>query len=157
MIVLGERHDERKDAGRAVMREILTLVQLQQEGEAQLGSLGGFDVVYEGERFGRDGYHYRTVLQRTGANYEIDLPVTVTPLGAISRLEHALDDFEGERYRHRQQLEDARRRLASYRAHETGTFAFADELAAKRRELEEVEEALAAEARATADPASQAA
>ncbi len=157
MTVLGEQHDERKDAGRALMKEILTLVQLQQEGEALLGSIGGFDVVYEGERFGKDRYHYRTVLQRTGADYEIDLPVTVTPLGAISRLEHALDDFEGERYRHRQQLQDAERRLVSYRAHETGTFAFADELAAKRRELEEVEEALAAEARATAEPVAEAA
>ena len=157
MTVLGEQHDERKDAGRAVMKEILTLVQLQQEGEAQIGSIGGFDVVYDGERFGKDRYHYRTVLQRTGADYEIDLPVTVTPLGAISRLEHALDDFEGERYRQRQHLEDAKRRLASYRAHETGTFAVADELAAKRRELEEVEEALAAEARATAEPIPQAA
>ena len=155
MTVLGERHDERKDAGRAVMKEILTLVQLQQDGETQLGSIGGFDIVYEGERFGKDRYHYRTLLQRTGADYEIDLPVTVTPLGAISRLEHALHDFEGERYRHRQHLEDAKRRLASYRAHETGTFSFADELAAKRRELEEVEEALAAEARAAMEPASQ--
>ena len=157
MTVLGERHVERKDAGRAVMKEILTLVQLQHEGEAQLGSIGGFDVIYEGERFGKDRYHYRTVLQRTGADYDVDLPVTVTPLGAISRLEHALDDFEGERYRQRQHLEVANRRLASYRAHETGTFAFADELVAKRRELEEVEEALAAEARATAEPVAQAA
>jgi hypothetical protein len=157
MTVLGERHDQRKDAGRAVMKEILTLVQLQQESEAQLGAIGGFDLAYEGERFGKDRYHYRTVLQRTGADYEIDLPVTVTPLGAISRLEHALDDFEGERYRQRQHLEDAKRRLASYRAHETGTFAFADELAAKRRELEEVEEALAAEARATDEPVAKAA
>ena len=157
MNVLGARYEERKDAGRALMKEILTLVQLHQEGEAQLGSIGGFDLVYDGERFGKDGYHYRTVLQRTGADYEIDLSVTVTPLGAISRLEHALDDFEGERYRQRQYLEDATRRLASYRAHETGTFAFADELAAKRRELEEVDEALAVEARATAEPVPQAA
>jgi N12 class adenine-specific DNA methylase/adenine-specific DNA methylase len=146
MKVLGEHHEDRKEAGRGLMKEILTLVQLQQEGEMQLGTIGGFDVVYDGERFGKDRYHYRTVLQRTGADYEIDLPVTVTPLGAISRLEHALDDFEGERYRHRQQLEDAKRRLASYRAHETGTFAFADELADKRCQLREVDDALAAAA-----------
>jgi hypothetical protein len=43
MTVLGEQHAERKDAGRALMKEILTLVQLQQEGEALLGSIGGFD------------------------------------------------------------------------------------------------------------------
>jgi hypothetical protein len=30
------------------------------------------------------------MLMRTGADHEIELPVTVTPLGAIARLEHAL-------------------------------------------------------------------
>ncbi len=59
------------------------------------------------------------MLIRTGAEYEIELPVTVTPLGAISRLEHALDDFEGERERYRQRLADARRRLASYQSRRT--------------------------------------
>ncbi len=85
MTVLGEVHDERKEAGRALMREILTLVQLRQHGEVHLASIGGFDLIYEGERFGKaDGYRYATLLQRTGADYEIDLAVTVTPLGAIS-------------------------------------------------------------------------
>jgi hypothetical protein len=60
----------------------------------------------------------------------------VTPLGAISRLEHALDGFEGERERYR-------RRLASYRSREDGEFAFAADLAEKRRQLAEVEKALA--------------
>ncbi|RUY03503.1 hypothetical protein EOA25_19900 [Mesorhizobium sp. M2A.F.Ca.ET.040.01.1.1] len=32
---------------------------------------------------------------RTGADYEIELRMTVTPLGAVSRASiHALDDFE---------------------------------------------------------------
>ncbi|WP_315927492.1 DEAD/DEAH box helicase family protein [Mesorhizobium sp. SP-1A] len=136
----------RKEAGRALMKGILTLVQLQQEGGVRLASIGGFDLEYSGERFGEDGYRYQTLLKRTGAGYEIDLPVTVTPLGAVSRVEHALGDFEGERLRHRRRLEEARRRLASYRSHEAGTFSFADELAEKRQQLREVGEALAAEA-----------
>jgi hypothetical protein len=69
--------------------------------------------------------------------------ITVTPLGAISRLEHALDGFEEERYRYRQRLEDYQRRLASYQSRQGGSFAFTDELAEKRRLLHEVEEALA--------------
>ncbi|WP_041751836.1 N-6 DNA methylase [Bradyrhizobium sp. BTAi1] len=143
MAVTGDPHVERKLAGRALMKEILTLVQLQQEGETVTASIGGFDVAYSGERIGRDGYRYTTMLLRTGAEYEIELPVTVTPIGAIARLEHALADFEGERERYRQRLADARRRLASYESRDGGDFAFATELADKRRQLAEVEKALA--------------
>ena len=158
MTVLGEVQDERKDAGRALMREILTLVQLRQHGEVHLASIGGFDLVYEGERFGKaEGYRYATLLQRTGADYEVDLAVTVTPLGAISRLEHALDGFEEERDRYRHRLEDARRRLVSYRTREGGSFAFAEELALKRRQLSDVDEALAASMREDSQGVEQAA
>ncbi|WP_434730634.1 N-6 DNA methylase [Rhizobium binae] len=148
MTVTGKPYTERKDAGRALMKEILTLVQLSQEGELHIASIGGFDLVYDGERFGRgNNYHYQTLLQRTGADYEIELPVTVTPLGAVSRLEHALDGFEEERERYRQRLEEYQRRLVSYQSRRGGVFAFAGELAEKRRALREVEEALAADAR----------
>lgn len=158
MTVLGKAYQERKDAGRALMKEILTLLQLQQEGEVHLASIGGFDLVYEGERFGKgDGYRYLTTLQRTGADYEIDLAVTVKPLGAVSRLEHALDGFDEERERYRHRLEEARRRLASYRSREGGAFAFADELAEKRRQLRDVDDALAAAAVAGADGPAEAA
>lgn len=143
--VAGKRYVERKEAGRALMKEILTLVQLQQEGEIVIATIGGFDLAYSGERFGRDGYRYTTVLLRTGAGAEIELPVTVTPLGAISRLEHALDDLEGERERYHQRLADTRRRLTSYQAREDGDFAFAAELREKRRRLAEVEKALASD------------
>jgi N12 class adenine-specific DNA methylase/adenine-specific DNA methylase len=148
MTVMGDIQQDRKIAGRTLMKEILTLVQLQHVGETHLASIGGFDLVFEGESFGKgDGYHYTTVLQRTGADYEIDLAVTVTPLGAISRLEHALDGFHEERDRYRLRLEEAHRRLASYRSREGGSFAFSDELAEKRLKLREVDEALAASAR----------
>ncbi|MFX7780399.1 hypothetical protein ABTJ96_19000, partial [Acinetobacter baumannii] len=87
MAVKGTRFDERKLAGRALMQEILTLVQPQHEDGVVIASIGGFDVTFEGERIGRDGYHYVTMLQRTGAQFEIELPMTVTPLGAVARLE----------------------------------------------------------------------
>jgi len=144
MTVAGKVYTERKEAGRALMKEILTLVQLQQEDESIIGSVGGFDLEYDGQRFGKDGYRYTTMLMRTGADSEIELAMTVTPLGAISRLEHALDDFQGERERFRQRLADARRRLASYQSRDNGAeFAFASELADKRRQLAKVEKALA--------------
>jgi hypothetical protein len=145
MAVAGELYAERKLAGRALLKEILTLVQLQQEGEAVIASIGGFDVEYSGERNGRDGYRYTTMLLRTGAEYEIELPVTVTPLGAVARLEHAVDDFEGERERYRQRLADARRRLESYESRDGDEFSFAGELGEKRRQLAGVEKALSEE------------
>lgn len=145
MMVGRKKFDERKDAGRALMKEILTLVQLQQKGEAVIASIGGFDLEYSGERFGRDGYRYSTMLMRTGADDEIELPVTVTPLGAMARLEHALGDFEGERERYRQRQADARRRLSSYQSRDGGEFGFVEELEAKHRQLVDVEKALAAD------------
>ncbi|TPP05054.1 DEAD/DEAH box helicase family protein [Rhizobium glycinendophyticum] len=144
MVVLGQDYTERKEAGRALMKEILTLLQLQQEGEVHLATIGGFDLVYEGERFGRgDGYRYETLLQRTGADYEIDLAITVTPLGAISRLEHALSGFDEEQHQYRRRLGDAERRLVSYRSRDGGAFAFADDLKEKRLKLREIEAQLA--------------
>ena len=51
---------------------------------------------------------------------------------------------QSQRERYCQRLADARVRLASYRSHgEGGTFAFAGELAEKRRQLAEVDAALA--------------
>lgn len=143
MTVAGKAYVERKEAGRALMKEILTMVQLQQKGESVIATIGGFDLVYAGERFGKDGYRYTTMLMRAGADHEIELPVTTTPLGAISRLEHALGGFEGDRERCRQRLADARRRLASYQSRGEGEFAFASELAEKYRLLAEVDAALA--------------
>ncbi|QCM08690.1 lactate dehydrogenase (plasmid) [Agrobacterium tumefaciens] len=146
MTVLGQEYTERKEAGRALMKEILTLLQLQQEGEVHLATIGGFDLVYDGERFGKgDDYRYETLLQRTDADYEIDLAITVTPLGAISRLEHALSGFDEEQHQYRRRLEEAERRLVSYRSRDGGAFAFADDLKEKRLKLQAIEAQLAAD------------
>ena len=134
---------ERKLAGRALMTEILTLVQLQHAGHVALASIGGFELEYSGERFGQDGYRYATRLVRTGVETDIELPVTTTPLGAIGKLEHVLGNLDEEQERVRHRLAEAERRLASYRPREGGAFAFSDELAAKRRQLDEIEKSLA--------------
>ncbi len=111
-----------------------------------LATIGGFDLVYEGSVFGKgDGYRFETLLQRTGAEYEIDLAITVTPLAAISRLEHALDGFNEEQ----SQITGGSKRPSAAEfvsvAHR-GAFQFAEELGAKRKQLREIEEELAASA-----------
>ncbi|WP_421358978.1 MULTISPECIES: helicase-related protein [Agrobacterium] len=149
--------DERKLAGRALMKEILTLVQLQQEKEVIIATIGGFDLAYHGERIGKDGYRYDTFLQRTGGDYEIDLAVTTTPIGAISRLEHALGGFEQERENHRNRLADANRRLASYTPRLGESFSFEAELELKLSQLDGIERDLAATADETEEDGQEAA
>lgn len=51
--------------------------------------------------------------------------------------------FEDERERYRQRLAAARHRLASYKSRDGSDFGFAGELADKRRQLAEIEKALA--------------
>ena len=91
-----------------------------------------------------NGYRYETLHQRTGADYEIDLAITVTLLGAISRVEHALGGFDEEQHQYRRRLADAKRRLVSYRLRDGGVFAFAGELEDKRLKLRAIEAQLAA-------------
>ncbi|NEK55098.1 lactate dehydrogenase, partial [Rhizobium leguminosarum] len=149
--------NERKLAGRALMKEILTLVQLQEEKEVIIANISGFDLAYHGERFGKDGYRYDTLLQRTGGDYEIELPVTTTPIGAISRLEHALGGFEHERENHRIRLADAKRRLTSYTPRLGEIFSFEVELEHKVSQLDEIERDLAATADEPEEDSQQAA
>jgi N12 class adenine-specific DNA methylase/adenine-specific DNA methylase len=143
MQVNGKSLDTRKLAGRALMTEILTLVQLRQEETHIIASIGGFDLEFEGKRVARDGFQYTTMLKRTGAKYEVDLSMTVTPLGAISRLEHSLSNFENERQDYRRRLIEGGKRLDAYRPRLGETFAFEGELELKRSELAEIEASLA--------------
>ncbi|WP_428645598.1 DEAD/DEAH box helicase family protein [Roseibium sp.] len=145
MTVKGKVFQERKDAGRALMKEILTLVQLQQECDAIIGQIGGFDLVFDGQRLGQDDFRYEVILARTELDQEVDIALTVTPLGVVSRLEHALSEFEDERAQYRLRLEDGERRLASYQSREGGEFGFESELSEKRAKLAKIEESLAAD------------
>jgi N12 class adenine-specific DNA methylase/adenine-specific DNA methylase len=143
MQVVRLSYTERKPAGRALMTKILTLVQIQHAGDVVIASIGGFDLQYSGERFGKDGYRYVTMLMRTGDETEVELPVTTTPLGAVAKLEHVLANLDDEQERARHRLAEAERRLAAYRSRQGGTFAFSDELAAKREQLAQIEKSLA--------------
>ena len=141
----GQSFAARKPAGRALMKEIMTLVHLREEDEKTIANIGDFDLVFSGHRFGNDEFQYDVALARTGAETDIDLALTVTPLGAISRIEHVLSSFEDERSQYRFRLDDAKRRLASYQSRQGGEFGFEKELADKRRQLDAIEADLADE------------
>ncbi|WP_136661417.1 DEAD/DEAH box helicase family protein [Nitratireductor sp. XY-223] len=145
MTVGEQSFTDRKPAGRALMKEIMTLVHLRQEDETSLAAIGGFDLVFCGQRFGNDEFQYDVVLARTGAQTDIDLALTVTPLGAVWRIEHVLAGFDDERSQCRYRFDDARRRLASCQSRKGGEFGFEDELADKRRQLDAIEADLADE------------
>ena len=144
MIVAGEHHDERKSAGQALTREILTRVQMRQEGDVVIAAIGGFELMFSGRRFGREEFIYDTMLMRTGSEHEILLDMTVPPLGAVARLERALDGFEQDLDGQEVRLADAERRLASYRPRVGESFTLGGELALKRARLAEIEADLAA-------------
>ena len=145
MTVGGQSFTERKPAGRALMKEIMTLVHLREDDEKTIASIGGFDLVFSGQRFRNDEFQYDVALARTGAETDIDLSLTVTPLGAVSRIEHVLAGFEDERSQYRFRLDDAKRRLASYQSRQGGEFGFEEDLADKRRQLDAIEADLADE------------
>ncbi len=50
MEVNGKNFEERKPAGRALMTEILTQLQLRHEDAYVIASIGGFDLEFEGKR-----------------------------------------------------------------------------------------------------------
>lgn len=129
---------ERVTARDLIGENVMTLLHLRQEDEKPIAAIGGFDLVFSGKRFGSEEFQYGGALARTGAETDIDLALTVTALGAISRIEHVLVGFEDERSHYRF-------RLASYQSRRCGEFGFEEELSEKRRQLETIEADLANE------------
>jgi N12 class adenine-specific DNA methylase/adenine-specific DNA methylase len=144
MVVVPNPYDERKAAGRALMTEILTQVQLRKVGQSTLGAIAGFEIMFAGQRHGREGYAYTTAIKRNGFDHEIELDMTVTPLGAIARLEHVPANFDHELREYQSMLEDADRRHITYSSRVGEAFAFEGELELKRTELGVIASSLAA-------------
>ena len=135
--VKGAAFMERKEAGRALMKEILTLVQVQQEEEIVVASIGEFDLVFQGERFGREGYRYTTMLVRTGASSRSSSPLR-SRRWAQSPASNTRFPTSRANRRHTERLNDARRRLDTYGARVGEAFAFDAELGLKRAELAKI-------------------
>ena len=119
----------------------------------RIGAVGGFDL-----RLGRDMFGWPALLiALTGRDEAVKCETDLTPLGLISRLEHALTRFEANLARKRH--DRAGRDLAAVAPSRLGVpFALQNELDEKLAELAAINASLAATtADADPDPAAEAA
>lgn len=149
-----QNYTERPDAGSVLCTELVTLAHMNFVGEKNIASIGGFDLVFNGGQHRSGGYEYETVFTRAAKDLAVDLPLTVTPKGAIARLEHALCSFEDELAATLARKAEAERKLASYRGRAAEMFPLEAELNLKLAELEALDRELAASAE---EPLAQAA
>lgn len=150
MTVDGASYTERSKAGSALLKLLRNLDVRGQEGEWQVGHVGGFAITASAQMNWRDRgrTEIEAVLERTGGGQGIAVPADLTALGLVSRLEHALDRFDAELAEARRDLADNRRRLADYEPRLGGVFPLAGELAAKQAELAALQDSLARTAKA---------
>ena len=144
MTVDGASYTERCKAGSALLKLLRNLDVRGQEGEWEVGRVGGFALtatLRRGHR-ARDA-KIELALERAGGGQGIGIPPDLTALGMVSRLEHALDRFDAELAEARRSLVESRRRLADYEPRLGGAFPLAGELVVKQAELAALEESLA--------------
>ena len=148
MTVDGASHTERTKAGSALLKLLRNLDVRGQDGEWEVGRIGGFALTatMQPGRRARDA-EVELMLERTGGGQGIGVPPDLTALGMVSRLEHALDRFDAELAEARRSLIEHGRRLTDYEPRVGGAFALAGELAARQAELAALEESLAATAK----------
>ncbi len=149
---------ERKPAGRALMKEIMTLVHLQEENETTIATIGGFDLVFSGKSFGNDEFQYDVVLDTNRRGDRHRSRSRPSRRSARSRGSSMYCPVSRTSARTTASaLDDAERRLASYQSRQGGEFGFEDELVDKRRQLAEIEADLAAEVLKEGEKAGEAA
>jgi hypothetical protein len=145
MDIEGKTFVERKDAGAALLKTIRHREFDAKAGEWRLGTIGGFQlfvtaIAPRGTKIAR----IELTMQRTGWSTEIEYGFDVSALGLISRLEYCLSRFEVELIEQKRVAADAAQRLPPYRERLGAAFAFEEEIAAKRQELDEINASLAA-------------
>ena len=136
---------QRKAAGAALLKAIRHREFEAKNGDWRLAKIGAFDI-FVTARFSKNIQHstIELTIQRTGRAAEIDYSYDLTALGIISRLEYCLGRFEVELAEQKRFVAEAADRLPGYRQRLSDEFPYVAELAAKRRELEEIDAALAA-------------
>jgi N12 class adenine-specific DNA methylase len=145
MTVEGKIFVERKEAGAALLNAIRHREFARKNGDWLLANIGGFDIFAAGEFAPRTQFmRIDLTMQRTGGGAEIEYSSDLTAIGIVSRLEYVLSRFEVEIAEQKRIAAEADERLPGYRQRLGGEFSYADELAAKRAEIEEIDASLAA-------------
>ena len=152
---IGERTvTERKVAGASLLSKV-RLAQLERDGrDWRIGQIGGFDLVCSVRPGLANREHTAMlVLQRTDLGQVIEIEDTLTPLGLISRLEHALDRLEDDLVLQGRIRADAAARLAGYQPRLGQGFPLEGELDEKLARLAALEAELASTANTPASDA----
>jgi hypothetical protein len=134
---------ERRTAGALLLSKIRVAERSRDEGEWNIGRLGGFDLACEAHSTLAGAFRVALVLRRAAHDQEITVEPDLTPLGLISRLEHILERLELDLQEQQRLALDATRRLADYEARLGEGFPLQAELDAKRAELTRIEAELA--------------
>jgi N12 class adenine-specific DNA methylase/adenine-specific DNA methylase len=154
MTVDGKSFRERKDAGALLLMHVRKAETEKPFRPRRIGAIGGFDL-----RLGRDMFGWPALLiARTVRDEALKCETDLTPLGLISRLEHALTRFEANLAEMRGVIAEAETWAPSLRSRLGVPFALQVELDDKLAELAAINASLAATtADADPDPVAEAA
>src|SRR5208283_2383269 len=147
MTVDGKAFRERKDAGALLLMHVRKAETEKPFRPRRIGAVGGFDL-----RLGRDMFGWPALLVAlTGRDEAVKCETDLTPLGLISRLEHALTRFEANLAEMRGVIAQAETWAPSLRSRLGVPFGLQGELDDKLAELAAINASLAATT-ADADP-----
>lgn len=140
MTVGNSEFDDRQEAGKALLQTIDAAQAEKQTGKRVIGSVGGFDVVFQGWNVGQGDkarFQWGTYLDRSGFEQDVDTRES-TPRGVVQSIESKLRQFEDEVVHRQDQIDVAKRRIADYQSRLGKPFPKADQLEKARADLEEV-------------------
>lgn len=142
MEIQGRITSERKVAGASLLSKIRLAALERTTRDWNIGKFAGFELTCSVSKYRRMEAS-TLILQRNGYEHELDIGDELTALGLISRLEHALDQFEDDLTHQTRRQKDAIARLAGYEPRLGQRFTFQEELDDKLRDLAELQSSLA--------------
>jgi hypothetical protein len=142
LTIAGQNHSNPAHADAAFIAELRTLVRQRFSGHKTLGEFRGFPIVFRGIRLGTEGYEYEVLLERTGE--ATALAVTLSPVSPAltTCLQKTVKLFETEVQNAHAILAREQERIADFESRLGISWAFEEELKAKRAELDSLDKEL---------------
>jgi len=154
MVVNGDHYSARKQAGQALLDLLNRYWSDRRVGDMTIATLGGFDIVYTGERRGKR-YDWDVRLLRAKGLQRFQVEENVTDIGIIRRLENVIAGFEDDVEEQRSQIARAERKITDFTPKIGLPFEFTVELEEKEAELQALEAEMAAESEKSEDDTAQ--